>query len=137
MNPTFQRLRAAELARTGSPARAATRAGAVYGALAMIAAGGKSSDAGFSPATYYRHKRALARAGLCPLESPADLAQLARDLNISDTDSLARLLWTLQTSKERSLPKVVDHWSDFIEEAQRVLFEGAPLDITEDEATVH
>ena len=101
MNATFQRLYDAELLRTGSESRAYSRAVVLHGFLQVLAwpdAGqgdGAPSDSArhrFPERTYKHHKAALRRAGLAPIGTPDALAALGRDLGVSDTQSLARLI---------------------------------------------
>ena len=101
MNATFQRLYDAELLRTGSESRAYGRAVVLHGFLQVLAwpdAGqgdGARSDSArhrFPERTYKHHKAVLRRAGLAPIGTPDALAALGRDLGVSDTQSLARLI---------------------------------------------
>jgi hypothetical protein len=129
-NRTMRRLYDAEFARTESVARATSRASTLYGALLVIASADKGRPGSLPAATYSRHKRALRRAGLCPLASPSDLAVLAGDLGTTSSDALGRLLWTLQTSRERDLGAVLARWGEWIMEARAQL---RLLDLVRDE----
>jgi len=120
--PTFMRLYEAEIARTGSPTRAYGRAVVAFSFLAVLGTTDKvGKGLGFVPATYYRHKAVLRRAGLVPCESPAALAQIACDLGVSDTVTLARLLWSLNTLHLRSLERVLAVFGDFIAESETLI----------------
>ncbi len=107
MNATFQHLYDAELLRTGSESRAYSRAVVLHGFLQVLAwpdggqADGARSDNArhrFPERPYKHHKAALRRAGLATIGTPAALAALGRDLGVSDTQSLARLVRHLNAS---------------------------------------
>jgi hypothetical protein len=106
MNTTYQRLFEAEI-ETNVERQAHLRASATYGFLLAVASIDKRGDDRFPHTTYYRHKAALRRAGLLPLESSAGLAAIARDLGLTDRDSLARLVWTLNGDRKQSLARVL------------------------------
>ena len=162
--PTFRRLLDSELARTGSPDRAFSRAMVAYGFLHAIAqedgfgvTWGTSPEAvprtkhgGFARANFFRYKAALRQAGVAPLRTPAELAALAQDLSVRDRASLARLLWALNTSRrsssreKRSLAGVLEGQERTIASAQRLIEEAerewleelhAYWDSVEDEGT--
>jgi hypothetical protein len=129
--PTFQRIYDAELERTGSPARAYSRAVAANGFLLALARQDASDATGFARATHFRHKATLRRVGIAPIESPEALAALGRDLGVADRASLARLVWRLNTDRrsqdaeKRSLDRALETWDQFVTEAQELIAAAA------------
>jgi len=125
--PTFRRIYDAELLRTGSPQRAFGRAVVVYGFLEAMAQPTQEPGYLFIRSTHFHHKATLRRVGLVPIKTPADLADIGRDLGITDRESLARLLWTLNMvrrspdAQKKSLASILEAWESFLTEAIQIL----------------
>jgi len=123
---TFHTILAAELARPQStPTRAFGRALSLMGFLIAISSSDKR-PLRVAEASYYRHKASLRAAGIVPATSSEvisseALAQLAGDLGLTNKTALARLLWTLDTDRLRSLDGVAAHYHETIEEALSLL----------------
>ncbi len=125
--PTFRSIYDTELTRTGSTNRAFSRAVAAYGFLAAMARPDQESGYLFTRATHFRHKATLRRAGLAPVQTPGDLADLGRDLGVTDRESLAHLLWNLNTvrrspdAQKKSFSTALEAWDSFLTEAINIL----------------
>ena len=98
---TYRRLYDAELERTGSASRAAGRAVLITGVMRGVADGQRIS----SRASFFRYKAVLRAARIAPVETPAALASLGRDLGVSSRAGLARLLWTLNSTRSTPAPE--------------------------------
>jgi hypothetical protein len=125
--PTFRRIYDAELLRTGSTQRAFGRAMVAYGFLEAMAQPTQEPGYLFIRSTHFRHKATLRRAGLVPVKTPANLADLGRDLGVTDRASLARLLWTLNTvrrspdAQKKSPDSALQVWDAFLTETIQIL----------------
>jgi hypothetical protein len=122
---TFHTILAAEVSRPQStPTRAFGRALSLMGFLSAIASSDKR-PLRVAEASYYRHKASLRAAGIVPASGEAlsseALAQLAGDLGLDNPTALARLLWTLDTDRLRSLDGVAAHYRETIKEALSLL----------------
>jgi hypothetical protein len=117
---TFDAIYDAEISRVGSPTRAYTRSVVAFGVLGAMAAQDRKNSQ-LSRATYYRYLKTFRRAGIAPIERPADLAQIANDIGETETVRLAYLLWSLQASRARTLARFLDTWGTFIADAQALI----------------
>ena len=93
---TFKRLFAA--AEASTPARQFTAAASAWMFLTTVAQCDRP-ELPVSRGTVRRRVAELRRAGVAPIASSSQLVHLARDLGVSDRDSLTRLVWVLNAQR--------------------------------------
>ena len=125
MNTTMKRLYDYHLARTGSRHRAWTATQTIWAYLTAVTQF-DSRDMPVSPWTATRRRNDLRAAGLAPITSSDALVELARDLGVSDTTSLIRLVRTLNAVETRSNTSATTRYFELITQTFAAL--SAPTD---------
>jgi hypothetical protein len=123
MTPTFERILSSERERhPGNDKRAHVRAIATYGFLALV----PTTDKPLLPIaerTIQRRRISLRAAGLSPISTPEDLAQIAVDVAgpAPCDQALVRLLWFLNEDESRAYAAAATRLGPLVEATRDLL----------------